>query len=288
MTHSQFSVPQNQLNSVSNSDQQKPDSPFEIWDLHGHLAGQKGQTPQERAVRLLHFADRMNITRLCLYMGMSFSYAPTPEEMRQQNDEVLQALQVNQDRLLGFVYLNPQFELESLDELERCVADGPMVGVKLWVAVRAIAPSLDRIVDRATELGAIVFQHSWLKINGNLPGESTPMDVADLARRHPESNIICGHAGGDWEQGICAIKDSENVFIDLGGGDPTAGFTEMAVRELGSDRVIYGSDVPGRSFGTQLAKVLGAEIPEFDKKRILAGNLRSLLSGILGRKGIAL
>ena len=36
----------------------------------------------------------------------------------------------------------------------------------------------------------------------------------------------------------------------LGGGDPVAGITEMAVRELGPERIVYGSDAPGRSFAS--------------------------------------
>ena len=37
----------------------------------------------------------------------------------------------------------------------------------------------------------------------------------------------------------------KNVSADVAGSDPTAGFTEMAVRELGAERVLYGSDVRG-------------------------------------------
>jgi predicted TIM-barrel fold metal-dependent hydrolase len=112
--------------------------------------------------------------------------------MRQQNDEVLGAIKRWPERAFGFVYLNPKHPRECLDELNRCVADGPMVGVKLWVAVRANDKALDPIVERATELKAIILQHSWIKVGGNMPGESTPMDVAELAARHPNAKIICG------------------------------------------------------------------------------------------------
>jgi predicted TIM-barrel fold metal-dependent hydrolase len=72
----------------------------------------------------------------------------------------------------------------------------------------------------------------------------------------------------------------------LAGGDPAAGVTEMAVRELGAERVLYGSDVPGRSFASQLAKVLGADVPDEAKRLILAGNLQRLLGPILRAKGV--
>jgi hypothetical protein len=90
--------------------------------------------------------------------------------------------------------------------------------------------------------------------------------------------------GADWERGIRTIRAMENVWADICGSDPTAGYVEMAVRELGAHRVVYGSDAPGRSFASQLAKVLGAEVPEAAKRQILSGNLRGLLEPVLATK----
>ncbi len=258
-----------------------------IWDLHCHLSGPLGRTPDERMARLIEFADRLGIERVCIYMGWPFLADPAPEQLRKQNDEVLQALTHWHHRAFGFVYLNPKHLPESLAELERCVANGPMVGIKLWTAVRANAPELDAIIKRAAELKAVIFQHTWLKVGGNTPGESTPMELVELARRHPTVPIICGHTGGDWERGIRAIRGQRNLYADLAGSDPTAGYTEMAVRELGAERVIYGSDAAGRSFSSQLAKVLGADIPEEAKRLILSENLKRLMLPILQAKGVA-
>ena len=82
------------------------------------------------------------------------------------------------------------------------------------------------------------------------------------------------------------MRDSRNVVIEIAGSDPTTGFVEMAVRELGAERVVFGSDAGGRSFASQLAKVLGADIPEATKRLILAGNLKRLLGPILKSKGL--
>lgn len=236
--------------------------------------------------RLVAAADRMGIARLCVYMGMTWSHDPPPEDFRRQNDEVLQALSHYHDRAFGFVYVNPKHVTESLAEIDRCVRDGPMVGVKLWVARRADTKEVDAIVRRATELKALVFQHTWIKATGNLPGESTPTELAALAARHPTAAIVCGHTGGDWEQGVRAVRAQAHVVVDLAGGDPVAGVTEMAVRELGAERVVYGSDAGGRGFASQLAKVHGADVPEAAKRLILAGNLKRLLGPILKAKGV--
>jgi uncharacterized protein len=259
---------------------------FEIWDLHCHLGSAPGTTPEARLGKLIEYADRLGIARLGISMGMEWSQDPTPERMRQDNNEVLRALRAYPDRSFGLVYLNPKHTQASLDELNRCVRDGPMVGVKFWVALRCNAPELDPIIARATELKAIVLQHTWLKITGNLPGESTPMDLAELAARHPRAKLVCAHVGGDWEIGIRVLQPHKNVSTDLAGGDPMAGLTEMLVRTWGPERIIYGSDAGGRSFASQLAKVYGADIPESARRLIFSENLKRLLGPMLHDKGM--
>jgi predicted TIM-barrel fold metal-dependent hydrolase len=257
-----------------------------IWDLHVHLSGVTGRTPDERMAKLIEYADRLGIERLCVYMGMTWSQDPSPEDLRKQNDDVLQALSHWHDRAFGFVYVSAKHVEASLEELERCVAKGPMVGVKLWVAKRCAAEEIDPLVRRAAELKAVIFQHTWYKTGGNYAGESTPADLAELAARHPDTPLICGHTGGNWEIGIRTVRPYKNVSVDLAGSDPTSGITEMAVRELGAERVIYGSDAGGRSFASQLAKVHGANIPERAKRLIFKDNLRRMMLPILKDKGM--
>ncbi|HEX3869668.1 MAG TPA: amidohydrolase family protein [Pirellulales bacterium] len=258
-----------------------------IWDLHCHLNGIDGRTPEERMAKLVEVADRMGIERVCVYMGYPFTHNPTPERLREENDMVLRALEHWHDRAFGFVYVSGEHVEASLAELDRCVRDGPMVGVKLWVARHCNEADIDPIIRRAIELKAVIFQHTWIKTGlDNFPGESTPMDLAAMARRFPDYPFICGHTGGTWEIGIRAVRPLKNVSVDLAGSDPTAGFTEMAVRELGADRVIYGSDAAGRSFASQLAKVHGARIDDGAKRLIFRDNLRNLLLPILRDKGM--
>ena len=267
-----------------------------IWDVHTHLAGAPG-SPRQRAEKMLRSADRLGVERFFLHMGTIFVADPTPDALRLANKEVLEAVKADPERIRGLVYVNPKYPEASLAEFERCVVNGPMVGVKIWVAVRCSDPRLDPIIKRAAEQKApLIIQHTWLKIGGNprivgagnSPGESTPTDVAILARRHPDVPIVCVHVGGDWELGIRSVSSIPNVMIEVSGSYPTDGFVEMAVREVGAERVMFGSDMPGRSLASQLAKVQGAQISESDKELILGGNLRRLLAPIYRQKGLKL
>ena len=269
-----------------------PEAPdaVRIWDMHTHLDGVEGDTPEARMAVLVRHMDRLGIERIILSQGYDqYIQNPTPEQVREENDRVMRAVRHFPDRAYGSVYLSPTNVKFCLEELDRCVRDGPMIGAgELEADVLCNSPALDPIVERAIELKVPILQHTWIKTTGNLPGESTPYDLAELARRHPLAQFVCGHTGGNWELGIRAIRDVKNVCAGIAGSDPTSGFVEMAVRELGAERVVYGSDAGGRSFASQMAKVVGAEIPDSAKELILGGNLRRLLRTIFEAKGLKL
>lgn len=256
-----------------------------IWDVHCHMLAAPGETPEQRVGYMIPFMDRLGIDRVVLSIGYPLTDDPSPDLLRTHNDQVIRATERWPDRTLGFVFVNPNHPEFSVREIDRCVRDGPLVGVKLLIESRANSPLLDPIAERAGALGVPIFQHAWFKVMGNSPGESTPAELAHLAARHPKTTFIDAHTGGDWELGILAVRGLKNISVCVAGFDPTAGVVEMAVRELGAERVVYGSDAVGRSFASQLSKVTGAEIPESARRLILGENLRRMLAPVLKAKG---
>jgi len=246
-------------------------------DCHIHPTAAQGGPPAACADELLPFADRMGIALMGTSLGPTFWRRPTREQITADNDFNAELIARHPDRFFGYANLNPNDLRFSLDEIERRVADGPFVGLKLWVAMCCDHPNVDAICERAAELGAPILQHTFFRAGGNLPGESSPDDLAALAARQPEVTFIAAHAGLNWERGIRAVLGQPNILVDTCGFDPELGYTEMAVAWLGAERVVYGSDATGRSFASQLAKVYGADIDDDAKALILHGNMRRVL-----------
>jgi predicted TIM-barrel fold metal-dependent hydrolase len=199
-----------------------------------------------------------------------------------QPKTILEPLERWPDLLIGMIQLNAKQIRPSIGAINRWIADGPMRGVYFPGggpgAVCCTDPNFHPLVERIIAVKGVIMQHTWFKTGGKQsPGESTPSELASLAARYPEQQFICAHAGGEWEQGIRAIKKQPNVLIETSGFDATAGFIEMAVRELGAHRIIFGSHLPSRSLGTELGKVIGAKISEEDKRLILGQNYRDML-----------
>lgn len=265
---------------------QSPSARFRVWDVHCHLYSVPGDSPETRMEVLVRCADRLGIERMILSQGYSSALHPTTEQIREENDRVMRAIRGFPDRAFGSVYLSPLYPEFSVREFDRCVRDGPMIGVgELEIDKRCNAPEMDPIVERAISMNVPVIQHCWTRVNGVEPGESSPADLVELALRHPRANFICAHSGGNWETGIRTLRPAKNIVAECAGFDPTSGMIEMAVRELGAERVVYGSDVGGRSFASQSAKVLGADISDSAKALILGGNLRRLYAPVLRAKG---
>jgi hypothetical protein len=256
---------------------------YRIWDQHAHLHDVPGATPEARMAFLVKCMDRLGIERLILSQGYSADEHPTPDQLREENDRVMRAVKAFPSRAFGSVYLSPAHLAFSLQEFDRCVRDGPMIMIgEIETDMRCNVPEMDPIAERAVALNVPILQHAGLISGGNPPGDSTPYDVVELARRHPKLQIVCAHT---IDLTARIIRDTKNVYAGIAGGDSMAGITEVAVRELGAERVIYGSDCGGRSFASQISKVLDADIPDSAKELILGGNLRRLLGPMLEMKG---
>jgi len=246
-----------------------------VIDAHAHLgSGFAPWRTDDLAADLVATAAEQGIGRLLVStLGTSSLLAhPSPAELRAANEVTAAAVARFPDVLAGVVYLSPEHPGASLDELNRHVAHGRFVGVKLWIAMRANDVRLDPLVERMCELGVPLLQHAWYKTVDGTPDESTPADVAALARRHPELRIQMAHLGGAGKRGVADIAPHANIVVDTSGGDPVLGEVDHAVAELGAERVVFGSDAPLRDPATALSKVLGASLTERERSLVLREN----------------
>jgi uncharacterized protein len=245
-------------------------------DMHCHIMNDPA-TEQARIDKLLNIAARFDIQQLVTSMGRELVEQPTAEQIRQANDHVIALVKGWPGRILGYCYLNPRLgQAACLDELQRCL-DAGLIAIKLWVACTCDQPEVFPIVERAIDRKIAILQHSWRKTNEAGPNETEPRHLANLAQRYPQALLIMAHAGGACEYGIKTVRRWPNIVVDTSGANPTQGFLEMALRDLGPERILFGTDAPLRSFASQAAKIDAVKMGPRTRELILQDNAIRIL-----------
>ncbi|MCD6593073.1 amidohydrolase [Candidatus Bathyarchaeota archaeon] len=250
-----------------------------IIDIHAHPSRDR------KALRsMLEAARKAGIDKVCLLpiRGRSFErYFYTNEEMKNLVKEY-------SDWVIGFS-AGSCIDPNGAEDLEKAVRDYGLKGVKIheernWVLKGLLG--CHGLLRKAGELGVPVIIHSWHEEEGLPPGSEKYVGlqgrfpvhiISEVARKCPDTILIFAHMGGNWEKALQAAKPHENVYFDTCGFDPIIGVVERAVEVLGPERILFGSDAPGRSFVAQLSKIQYADISERDRRLILGENAMRIL-----------
>ncbi|HHV81646.1 MAG: amidohydrolase family protein [Dictyoglomi bacterium] len=230
--------------------------------------------------KMIGLAKRYGVKHICLLGDvLHFGYDPSEEQIRKINDQTIELVEKWSDFFFGFCFLNPKHPEEFMQqEAGRCFKNKNFKGIKLEVAVNARNKHVEKVMRIARNMNIVVLLHSWsTEIIDNREHQSDPEDIAYLASHFPDVKIIMAHVTSARERGVLAIKPFSNVWVDTSGGQPIAGTIEYAVEKLGSERILFGSDAPGRDFSAQLGKIYGSNISEYAKRSILGENARKLL-----------
>jgi predicted TIM-barrel fold metal-dependent hydrolase len=267
---------------------------YRIWDTHYHGYLTSGD-PLVYNDEMLFYVKRMGIERvISVDIGGTLAKPLIPIEYDGAKRTFLEK---NTGFFSGIMPIDPGFPEESCKKMDEWIKNRPCIGIKYVggneLGITCDHPNNDIIIKKAVELNAVIYIHTWIKTGGpqnviggaNLSGESAPWHVATLAKRFPDVQMICGHAGGDWELGARAIRAYENVYFEFSGADPQSGAVDLAVKELGADRIVWGGHGPSRSYATELAKVMDANITFAQRKKIFGENYRRLAKNIFQKKG---
>jgi len=75
------------------------------------------------------------------------------------------------------------------------------------------------------------------------------------------------------------VAKHANCYLDTSGyGHDRMGMLEYAVKTIGPDRVLFGSDFSINDPATVLARIHNAFLTDEQKAKVLAGNLEALLA----------
>ena len=247
---------------------------MEILDAHTHVDESPTLGWLDPPEALIPLLDEAGISRAVI-MAYSDLPGPRPETL----DYVASAVARYPDRLWALIRLTPRHPEEAKRLLVHGVRERGFVGLKLHPVSFALPPGHPLVVDlirTAAGLGVPVLFHS-----GD-DGQSTPLEIAPAAAACPEAAIILGHMGGYFHtaDAIAVARTYPNVYLEPS-AMPYPRRIRDAVRAIGPERVLFGSDGPGCQPALEVDKVRRAGLSEAEQLLVFGRNLRR----VLGRRG---
>ncbi|MCP4643719.1 MAG: amidohydrolase [bacterium] len=260
-----------------------------IVDAHAHVHPDPdgmGEGHDATLEHLMASMDAASVDKAVIY-GEAFD---VPYVKRVENEFVAACCAQLPDRLYGFASVHP-LEEDPIGRFEHAVADHGLVGLKLHPRFQGVAaddPRIVPLVEKAVELAvpvavdAMLWKPTPLKIQ-------LPINIDALCKRVPEARVIMSHAGGfHFMDALAVAVANPNVFLEVSVAltyfheTPFEDQFMFVLKQVGADRIIYGSDHPQKDMTSTLkasrAIFCKHGFSDEDQDRIFGGTMLSLLA----------
>jgi len=251
---------------------------IEIFDCHIHAPADKGEEWQwYKVTRTFEEFDKY-LEKCGVGRGIinsQRSYGAKPEEFIAGNREIARRAERSKGRFLGACIVNPQYIDEALKEIEYCHDQLGFVWVgelcNYMVPYNYSIKEFELLVAKVRELNMVLALHT----------EHGEMEY--ISQKFPDATIAFAHFGDDHEyedifKRIDIVSKNPNFYLDTSGyGHDRVGVLEYAVKKIGPDRVLFGSDFSINDPSTVIARIKNSFLTEEEKRRIFSGNLKALL-----------
>jgi len=247
---------------------------FGIIDIHGHYGPFAYPSLAAKSRDgLLRLLDSAGIEKIVLSSTQAIS-----ADIAAGNADVASLLESDRDeRLYGQVVVNPNLARQSLDDIRRYAAHQRFVGIKYhpdYCRTPADDPKTAELFDAAYEAGfRAFFIHTW--------SAQQARQNLKLAEKSTDAVIFLYHMGADqYRQTLELAEPFENAVVDFSGSVGQRGKVSCAVKVLGAERVLFGSDLVLLSPFHSLGMVLEEDLPPATLRKILRDNALRLLPSL--------
>jgi predicted TIM-barrel fold metal-dependent hydrolase len=248
---------------------------IQIYDAHAHLGDENeitsGYTPLIKSAidQIFQLNKKIGIKKCCVSSWLSIW-----SDHRLGNEITLKAIEKYPEHFIGYASFNPVYVEDWDDELNYWFVVKNFKGIKPYYP-RTLIPYNDKRWGKLFEFG------NKLKLFALLhPSDNFVDEVNEISLLYPEVNFLLAHTGIGFKHAmdlIDIVKERKNVFFELTFTNVPDGLIEFLVNEVGSDKIIFGTDQPMRDPRPQLGWVIYSRIPVQDKIKILGFNMEKII-----------
>lgn len=247
-----------------------------IIDAHTHFAVEGRGFPPNSVEDLLCNLDMNKID--ALVTCAPYSSIGKDRTYDKANQFLAESMSKAPSRILPLVRVNPHLKENALESIQRFVGEKRFYGVKVHPRNEAFAINSEEVIypiARATNnLRVPMLIHTG---DPDTYGFAQPALVGGLADAFPKLTLIIGHMGKRlYEDAILVARWFENIILETSFRSPRE--ITHAVRRIGADRVVYGSDMPFGIPEIEIMKIDLCDISLREKEMILGGNIARILN----------
>jgi hypothetical protein len=231
--------------------------------------------PQTSAAEVLAQARRFGITKMIMGSARAITFV-SPQPANELLAMELAAL--GENAIVPAAVLNPEYP-GVLEDLQRCRELG-FAALKLYPTYHSFdltSHATVRLAEEAAALGWPVLvvlrvederhHHPLMKVPA-LPVES----AITFARNVPDANVVLGMGSAPEVTAFLQGVARETVYAEVSYLKTPLNAMEELVKQVGSERLVFGSHLPFHYVQAAVAKVQEAALSEAQKAAVLWGN----------------
>lgn len=244
---------------------------FPVIDAHTHMGPDSGaDMPFSSPEEMIAVMDRENIERIFCSPHSAL------HDPNVGNSELEEVMKKYPDRVMGYYCFNPNYEEKYLENIENVINVPGYIGLKFLPTYHRYPLDGDnykKALEFANKHKLYMLIHTW----GNNDPHNGPRHIKMLCEKYPDITFIMGHsAPGELDGAIDIVKNHDNVMLDICDIHRHNGIIDKMVREVGADKVIFGTDMPWYDPNYGIGSVLFSRISDEDKYKILYGNAKKI------------
>jgi hypothetical protein len=251
---------------------------LEIIDAHAH-----DQIPtmgwflpetslEENAKAMVEQAKRLGINQTILSSGIALF-----GDGVEGNRETEKVFAQYGDLFKGYLGFNPRFSTELVPLFDDFFSRDFYVGFKLLASYWKIPlqdAAYNPVWEYADKHRLPVLLHTWDdKYN-------SPVMLTEIVKKYPDAIFLLGHSGGGTPGRLEAVElaqNNANVYLEFCGSFTTPELFETAIREVGIEKVVYGSDTSCHSEAWELGRFLSLPLDDEELLPAMAKNMKNIL-----------
>jgi uncharacterized protein len=272
-----------------------------IIDMHGHMGPYVGSFMPGAPLDVMRNSLRRSGVQKIVstpHIGMSTN----PEK---GNALIQEVIDLYPEQFLGYCIINPNFPDISRRSIMNFENLRGFIGFKLWPDYHlhsVDSKGYEEALEYANLKKLTVLVHTW----GGSEFDS-PSQLCKVAQKYPGITFLMGHSGfGEWENSVRIVRENKNIYLELtavyashdfslqpyGSGAPKGllsdpfinGVIEYMVENAGSDKIVFGTDMPWYSPLYGAGAILFSHISDEDRHNILHRNAEKILKNFLNNE----